>query len=124
MKDVMVEAPSAGQSRCSSHLYSTPLQLGQHLSKLTAQHNAIARVTAGPEIIHKTQTCPEHHQSSADRKCERPGAALPSQGAVWVVFISALFDANAVTHCPRHRLCTASSRPVHQFNTVLKCYAI
>lgn len=87
MKDVLIEAPSAGQSRCSSHLHSTSLQLGQHLSKLTAQHNAIARVAVGPQIIHKTQTCPEHSQSREDRKCERPDTALPSQGAIWVVFI-------------------------------------
>lgn len=111
MKDVLIFAPSAGQSRARSHLHSTSLLLGQQLSRLTAQHNAITRLTVGSKIIHKTQTCPEESQTREDRKCEGPGTALASQGPICVVFIQ---QTVFVRHTHSHTLPqTPAERAVH-----------
>lgn len=99
MKDVLILAPSAGQSRARSHLHSTSLLLGQQLSRLTAQHNAITRLTVGSKIIHKTQTCPEESQTREDRKCEGPGTALASEGPICVVYPT---DSVFVRHTQSH----------------------
>lgn len=106
MKDVPILAPSAGQNVATAHLHSASLQLGQRLSRLTAQHNAIAGVTVGSKIIHKMQTCPAESPKKegvgGGRKCE--GAALGSQEPVWMGFIQhtlSSFDTHTVTQWPR-----------------------
>lgn len=138
MKDVLVLAPSAGRSRVRSHLHSTSLWFGQHLSRLTAQHDASRRLTVGSKIIHKTRACPEESQRREDRKCEGPGTATPSQGIGWVVFIQhtptpSLFDTHRVTHCPRyqpsvqytHKLCSHPPLPLIQCsNSTLFCNTV
>ena len=80
MKDELVVAPSAGCSRVRSNLHSASQLLGQHLSRLTAQHDAVSRLTVGSRIILKSGTYPEESQRREDRKCEGPGTEIISQG--------------------------------------------
>lgn len=79
MTDEAALAPSAGQNGVRSHLYSTSLWLRQHLSRLTAQHDAVSELTVGSKVICKTRTCPEESQR---RKCEGRGVTLTSLGVL------------------------------------------
>lgn len=84
-------------------LHWTSLYPGQHVSSLTAQHDAVSRLTVGLKIIHKTCACPEESRRREDRMCEGPGTALPSQGIGWVVFIRHR-DSVIIRHTQSHTL--------------------
>ena len=91
MKDELVLAPSAGRSRVRSNLYS--IWLGQHLSRLTGQHDAIGRLIVGSKIIHKTRPCLDRGQ-----EVRRTGIST-----AFTRNRSCLGLSDTVTHCPRYQ---------------------
>lgn len=119
--EVPVSAPSAGRRRVTSHLPSTSLWLGQHASRLTAQHDAN-----------------EESQSREDEgECEGPGVAVPfhREWAGWCrsdIQTPSSSDTHTVSHiapdtsgvCSTHTSCVHTRLSLWSSAAIQRCSAI
>lgn len=138
MKDELVSAPSAGRSRVRSHLDSTSVWLGQHQSRLTAQHDAICRLTVGSKIIHTRhkhvlkRVRGERTRSVKDLAphCLHEESVVLCLSDTHTVYV---FIQHTVAHCPRYqqsvqytrKLCSHPPLPMIQCsNSTLFCNTV
>lgn len=121
LEDVLVSAPSAGRRRVASHLPSTSRWLGQHTSRLTAQHDATKRVRTAGGGAWRTR----HYGAFSQRTGRVASLSLTYTNTNTQCHTLPQIPVECAAHTHTHKLCSHPPLPLIQCsNSTLFCNTV